>query len=72
MTRAVLGTAQFLTKQQTSIARRHLTGDVPGEHAELIQAPSSRQTTARRGSGEGSQEGRSRSLVRGPGVHFGS
>jgi len=40
-TRIVLGTARCLNTKQTSIARPHLTGDVPDEHLELIQPSSS-------------------------------
>ena len=71
MTRIVLGTARCLAKRQTLIARPHLTREVPGKHAELKQPSSSCQTWQDGAGEEGLQEGRSGSLVRGPGVHFG-
>ena len=50
--------------QQTLIAQPHLTGDVTGEHPELIHGKTG-------GNEKGSREGRSGSLFRVLGVHFG-
>ena len=61
---------QCSTTQQTLIAPPRLTGDIPGEHPELIRPSSSHQTTARPGQRGGVARKAIREFGSGPGCAF--